>query len=87
MRYGAGFRARSGQSWKATASSCGVSRAWFRRDGLIDWRVEGEDLCLLSDGVARALTPGTKEAAGWMDIKASAASDGFTATLCRPPKA
>lgn len=44
----------------------GEVRARLRRDGLIDWRVEGEDLCLLSDGEVLVLTLGAKEAAAWV---------------------
>jgi hypothetical protein len=44
----------------------GEVRAKLRRDGLMDWRVEGEDLCLRSEGEALVLTLGAKEAATWV---------------------
>lgn len=44
----------------------GEIRAKLRRDGLRGWRVEGEDLFLLSDGESLALTLGAKEAAAWV---------------------
>lgn len=44
----------------------GEVRAKLRRGGLMDWRVEGEDLCLRSDGDALVLTLGAKEAAAWV---------------------
>jgi hypothetical protein len=44
----------------------GEVRAKLRRDGLMDWRVEGEDLCLRSEGEALVLTLGAEEAAAWV---------------------
>jgi hypothetical protein len=44
----------------------GEVRAKLRRDGLMDWRVEGEDLCLRSGGEALVLTLGAREAAAWV---------------------
>lgn len=44
----------------------GDVRAVLPRTGLIDWRVEGEDLCLRSDGAPLILTLGAKEAAAWV---------------------
>ena len=44
----------------------GELRGKLRRDGLRDWRVEGEDLCLRSDGEPLVLTLGAKEAAAWV---------------------
>jgi hypothetical protein len=46
----------------------GEVRAKLRRDGLMDWRVEGEDLCLWSEGEALVLTLGAKEAAAWVRV-------------------
>ncbi len=52
--------------------------------GLRVWCVHGKGKgAAVSDADVRA----TFRAAGWMDIKASAVSEGFTATLYRPPKA
>jgi hypothetical protein len=44
----------------------GEVRARLRRDGLTDWRVVGEDLCLRSEGQALVLTLGATEAAAWV---------------------
>jgi hypothetical protein len=44
----------------------GEVRAKLPRAGLMDWRVEGEDLCLRSDGEPLVLTLGAKEAAAWV---------------------
>ena len=44
----------------------GEVRARLPRDGLMGWRVEGEDLCLRSDGEPLVLTLGAKEAAAWV---------------------
>ena len=44
----------------------GEIRAKLRRDGLMGWQVEGEDLCLQADGVPLVLTLGAKEAAAWV---------------------
>jgi len=44
----------------------GEIRAMFPRAGLMDWRVEGDDLCLRSAGEALVLTLGAKEAAAWV---------------------
>lgn len=44
----------------------GEIRARLRRDGLRDWRVEGEDLCLLAGGELLVLTLGAREAAAWV---------------------
>lgn len=44
----------------------GDIRGKLRRDGLRDWRVEGDDLCLTADGEPLVLTLGAKEAAGWV---------------------
>ena len=44
----------------------GDLRAKLPRDGLMDWRVEGEDLCLRSGGAPLVLTLGAKEAAAWV---------------------
>jgi|JI8StandDraft_1071087.scaffolds.fasta_scaffold415693_2 hypothetical protein len=93
-REAAGHAARRGVSGAVRAilesdsiNLRGEVRARFRRDRLIDWRVEGEGLCLLSDSEARVLMLGAKEAAGWMDIKASAVPVWFTATLSGSAKA
>lgn len=56
---------------KALLESDGITlrgevRAKLRRDGLRDWRVEGEDLCLLAEGEPLVLTLGAKEAAAWV---------------------
>jgi hypothetical protein len=44
----------------------GEVRAKLRRDGLMGWRVEGEDLCLRAEGEPLVLTLGAKEAAAWV---------------------
>lgn len=44
----------------------GEVRGRLPRDGLMDWRVEGEDLLLSSGGEALVLTLGAKEAAAWV---------------------
>lgn len=44
----------------------GELRAKLRRDGLMGWRVEGEDLCLRSEGEPLVLTLGAREAAAWV---------------------
>lgn len=44
----------------------GEVRGKLPRSGLMGWRVEGEDLCLRSDGEPLVLTLGAKEAAAWV---------------------
>ena len=44
----------------------GEVRGKLPRAGLMGWRVEGEDLCLRSDGAPLVLTLGAKEAAAWV---------------------
>lgn len=44
----------------------GEVRGKLPRAGLMDWRVEGEDLCLRSEGEPLILTLGAKEAAAWV---------------------
>jgi len=44
----------------------GEVRGKLPRAGLTGWRVEGEDLCLRSDGELLVLTLGAKEAAAWV---------------------
>ncbi|MCU0828982.1 MAG: hypothetical protein MUE52_16690 [Tabrizicola sp.] len=44
----------------------GEVRGKLPRAGLVGWRVEGEDLCLRSDGEPLVLTLGAKEAAAWV---------------------
>ncbi len=44
----------------------GEVRAKLRRDGLVGWRVEGDDLWLVSEGEPLILTLGAKEAAAWV---------------------
>jgi hypothetical protein len=44
----------------------GEVRAKLPRSGLMDWRVDGEDLCLRFDGEPLVLTLGAKEAAAWV---------------------
>jgi hypothetical protein len=44
----------------------GEVRGRLPRDGLMGWRVEGEDLCLRSEGEPLVLTLGAKEAAAWV---------------------
>jgi hypothetical protein len=63
----------------------GEVRAKLPRAGLMDWRVEGEDLCLRSDGEALVLTLGAKEAAAWVKalekpLPSLAAKLGISAT-------
>ena len=45
----------------------GEVRGKLSRAGLIGWRVEGEDLCLLADGEPLVLTLGAKESAAWVN--------------------
>jgi hypothetical protein len=53
-----------------------------RESGLRVWCVHGKGKgAAVGDAAVRAAFRG----AGWMDIKASAVSDAFTATLYRPP--
>lgn len=66
----ASFRGQSG-AVKALLESDGIIlrgevRARLPRAGLMDWRVEGEDLCLRSDGEPLVLTLGEKEALAWV---------------------
>lgn len=44
----------------------GEVRGRLPRAGLRDWRVEGDDLCLRSEGEPLVLTLGAKEAAAWV---------------------
>jgi hypothetical protein len=44
----------------------GEVSAKLRRDGLMGWRIDGDDLCLLSAGEPLVLTLGAKEAAAWV---------------------
>jgi hypothetical protein len=44
----------------------GEVRGKLPRAGLMGWRVEGEDLCLRSDGEPLVLTLGAREAAAWV---------------------
>ena len=44
----------------------GEVRGKLPRSGLMGWRVEGEDLCLRSEGEPLVLTLGAKEAAAWV---------------------
>lgn len=44
----------------------GELRGKLPRGGLMDWRVEGEDLCLRSGGEPLVLTLGAREAAAWV---------------------
>ena len=44
----------------------GDVRGKLPRAGLMDWRVEGEDLCLRAEGEPLVLTLGAKEAAAWV---------------------
>ncbi|CAN1552093.1 hypothetical protein MCELHM10_02217 [Paracoccaceae bacterium] len=44
----------------------GDIRARLRRDDLMDWRVDGDDLCLRAGGEPLILTLGAKEAAAWV---------------------
>ena len=64
------WRGQSG-AVRATLESDGIIlrgevRAKLPRAGLMGWRVEGEDLCLRSDGELLVLTLGAKEAAAWV---------------------
>lgn len=64
------WRGQSG-AVKATLESDGIIlrgevRGKLPRAGLMGWRVEGEDLCLRSDGAPLVLTLGAKEAAAWV---------------------
>ena len=64
------WRGQSG-AVKATLESDGIIlrgevRGKLPRAGLMGWRVEGEDLCLRSDGELLVLTLGAKEAAAWV---------------------
>jgi hypothetical protein len=56
---------------KAVLESDGITlrgevRGKLPRAGLMDWRVEGDDLCLRSGGEALVLTLGAAEAAAWV---------------------
>lgn len=56
---------------KACLESDGITlrgevRGKLPRSGLTGWRVEGEDLCLRSDGEPLVLTLGAREAAAWV---------------------
>jgi hypothetical protein len=44
----------------------GEVRGKLLRAGLMGWRVEGEDLCVRSEGEPLVLTLGSKEAAAWV---------------------
>lgn len=44
----------------------GEVRARLRRDGLMTWRVDGDDLVLQAEGEPLVLTLGAKEAAAWV---------------------
>lgn len=44
----------------------GEIRARVRRDDLMDWRVDGDDLCLRAAGEPLVLTLGAAEAAAWV---------------------
>jgi hypothetical protein len=44
----------------------GEIRGKLPRAGLMDWRADGEDLCLSSEGEPLVLTLGAKEAAAWV---------------------
>lgn len=64
------WRGQSG-AVKAFLESDGITlrgevRGKLPRAGLMDWRVEGEDLCLRSDGEPLVLTFGAREAAAWV---------------------
>lgn len=66
----ASFRGQSG-AVKAYLESDGIIlrgevRGKLPRSGLMGWRVEGDDLCLSSDGEPLVLTLGAKEAAAWV---------------------
>jgi hypothetical protein len=63
----------------------GEVRAKLPRAGLMGWRVEGEDLCLRSDGEPLVLTLGAKEAGAWVKalekpVPSLAAKLGISAT-------
>lgn len=63
----------------------GDVRGRFPRAELMDWRVEGEDLCLRSGGEPLVLTLGEKEAAAWVKalekpVPSLAAKLGVSAT-------
>jgi hypothetical protein len=63
----------------------GEVRGKLPRAGLMDWRVEGEDLCLRSDGEGLMLTLGAAEAAAWVraldrPVPSLAAKLGVSAT-------
>ncbi len=63
----------------------GEVRTKLPRAGLMGWRVEGEDLCLRSDGAPLVLTLGAKEAAAWVKalekpVPSLAAKLGVSAT-------
>lgn len=64
------WRGASGKV-RATLESDGILlrgdlRAKLPRAGLTDWRVEGDDLCLMSEGESLILTLGAREAAAWV---------------------
>lgn len=66
----ASFRGTSG-AVKAYLESDGIIlrgevRGKLPRAGLMDWRVEGDDLCLKVEGEPLVLTLGAKEAAAWV---------------------
>jgi hypothetical protein len=44
----------------------GELRGRFLRGALMDWRIEGEDLCLVAEGEPLVLTLGAKEAGAWV---------------------
>ncbi|MDP3196044.1 hypothetical protein [Tabrizicola sp.] len=63
----------------------GEVRGKLPRAGLMGWRVEGEDLCLSSDGEPLVLTLGAKEAGAWVKalekpVPSLAAKLGVSAT-------
>lgn len=63
----------------------GDIRAKLRREGLMGWRVEGEDLCLTAEGEPLVLTLGAREAAAWVraldkPVPSLAAKLGVSAT-------
>lgn len=63
----------------------GELRAKLPRAGLTAWRVEGEDLCLRSDGEPLVMTLGATEAAAWVKaldkpVPSLAAKLGVSAT-------
>jgi hypothetical protein len=66
----ASWRGASG-AVKALLESDGIIlrgdiRVKLRRDGLMNWRVDGEDLALQAEGEPLVLTLGAKEAAAWV---------------------